>query len=200
VPVVDVGAELDLQAEAGQDLDAARQPGVRGRARGDDADPVTGSQRRRADHPAGRGLRRRAGDEGASTGDGGGSEHGTAGDRHPSQRVGPPAGGQGQRGNPSPAYRAVSPSAQSSGYQRELVHRLRLPYPLLPDPRLSCARELGLPTFTAGDMTLYERLTLIVCEDMVEHVFHPIPEPASHARQVLRWLTKRREGGRTARM
>jgi peroxiredoxin len=94
----------------------------------------------------------------------------------------------------------VSPSAQSSGYQRELVHRLRLPYPLPPDPRLSCARELGLPTFTAGDMTLYERLTLIVCEDMVEHVFHPIPEPASHARQVLRWLTKRREGGRTARM
>jgi peroxiredoxin len=25
-------------------------------------------------------------------------------------------------------------SAQSTGYQRELVHRLRLPYPLIPDP------------------------------------------------------------------
>ncbi|MET8349097.1 MULTISPECIES: MerR family transcriptional regulator [unclassified Micromonospora] len=83
-------------------------------------------------------------------------------------------------------------SAQSTGYQRELVHRLRLPYPLIPDPRLTLAAELGLPTFTAGDMTLYERLTLIVTDEVVEHVFHPIPEPASHALDVMRWLTKRR--------
>jgi hypothetical protein len=41
-------------------------------------------------------------------------------------------------------------------------------------------------------MTLYERLTLIVADDAVEHVFHPIPEPASHALDVMRWLTKRR--------
>jgi hypothetical protein len=45
-------------------------------------------------------------------------------------------------------------------------------------------------------MTLYERLTLVVADDVVEHVFHPIPEPASHARQVLRWLTRRREPAR----
>ena len=94
------------------------------------------------------------------------------------------------------AARVYGLSAQSSGYQRELVHRLRLPYPLIGDPRLTCARALGLPTFTAGDMTLYERLTLIVADDVVEHVFHPIPEPASHARQVLRWLTKRRSASR----
>ena len=90
------------------------------------------------------------------------------------------------------AARVYGLSAQSSGYQRELVHRLRLPYPLIPDPRLTCARSLGLPTFAAGDMTLYERLTLVICDDVVEHVFHPVPEPASHALRVLRWLTKRR--------
>jgi len=90
------------------------------------------------------------------------------------------------------AARVYGLSAQSTGYQRELVHRLRLPYPLIPDPRLTLADALGLPTFTAGDMTLYRRLTLVVADNLVEHVFHPIDEPASHALQVLRWLTKRR--------
>jgi len=94
------------------------------------------------------------------------------------------------------AARVYGLSAQSSGYQRELVHRLRLPYPLLPDPRLTGAAALGLPTFAAGDMTLYARLTLVVCDDVVEHVFHPIPDPAAHPWQVLRWLTRRRGGTR----
>ncbi|MEU4217395.1 MerR family transcriptional regulator [Actinoplanes sp. NPDC026623] len=90
------------------------------------------------------------------------------------------------------ADRVYGLSAQSAGYQRELVHRLRLPYPLLPDPRMTLAGGLGLPTFTAGDMILYERLTLVVLDGVVEHVFHPIPEPSSHALDVLRWLTQRR--------
>jgi len=90
------------------------------------------------------------------------------------------------------AARVYGLSAQSTGYQRELVHRLRLPYPLIPDPKLTLAAALGLPTFTAGDVPLYRRLTLIVADDVVEHVFHPIAEPASHALEVMRWLTKRR--------
>ena len=90
------------------------------------------------------------------------------------------------------AARVYGLSAQSTGYQRELAHRLRLPYPLIPDPRLTLAAAFGLPTFTAGDMTLYERLTLVVADGVVEHVFHPIPEPASHALEVMRWLTKQR--------
>lgn len=53
------------------------------------------------------------------------------------------------------AARVVGLSAQSTGYQRELVHRLHLPYPLLADPRLTAAHVLGLPTFTTGRMTLY---------------------------------------------
>ncbi|MET7424241.1 hypothetical protein [Dactylosporangium sp. NPDC005555] len=39
-------------------------------------------------------------------------------------------------------------------------------------------------------MTLYERLTLVVLDDVVEHVFHPIPEPAAHPLAVLRWLAQ----------
>jgi DNA-binding transcriptional MerR regulator len=90
------------------------------------------------------------------------------------------------------ADRVYGLSAQSIGYQRELVHRLRLPYPLIPDPRMTLAAALGLPTLTVGDLTLYERLTLIVLDGVVEHVFHPIPEPSSHAREVMRWLTRLR--------
>ncbi|GIF53745.1 DNA-binding transcriptional MerR regulator [Asanoa ferruginea] len=90
------------------------------------------------------------------------------------------------------AARVYGLSAQSTGYQRELAHRLRLPYPLIPDPRLTLAAAFGLPTFTAGDMTLYERLTLVVADGVVSHVFHPIPSPASHALEVMRWLTQQR--------
>ncbi|WP_433513641.1 MerR family transcriptional regulator [Nonomuraea sp. CA-143628] len=88
------------------------------------------------------------------------------------------------------AARIYGLSAQSSGYQREVVHRLRLPYPLLADPRLTLAAALGLPTFDAGEMTLYRRLTLIVVDGRVEHVFFPIEEPAGHAEQVMRWLAE----------
>jgi DNA-binding transcriptional MerR regulator/peroxiredoxin len=90
------------------------------------------------------------------------------------------------------ASRVYGLSAQSTGYQRELAYRLRLPYPLIPDPKLTLAAATGLPTRTDGDLTVYERLTLIVADDRVEHVFHPIPDPASHALDVMRWLTQRR--------
>ncbi|SDS83968.1 MerR family transcriptional regulator [Actinoplanes derwentensis] len=90
------------------------------------------------------------------------------------------------------AARVYGLSAQSTGYQRELVHRLRLPYPLIPDPKLTLAAATGLPTRTTGDLTVYERLTLVVTDDLVEHVFHPIPDPASHALDVMRWLTQSR--------
>ncbi|WP_093622182.1 redoxin domain-containing protein [Actinoplanes philippinensis] len=89
------------------------------------------------------------------------------------------------------AARVYGLSAQSPAYQREVVHRLGLPYPLLADPRLTVADALGLPTFEADDMTLYRRLTLIVAGGVIEHVFHPIDEPAAHASRVLEWLAGR---------
>ncbi|MFC3988108.1 hypothetical protein [Actinoplanes siamensis] len=60
-------------------------------------------------------------------------------------------------------------------------------------PRLkkSGACAAGLPTLTSGDLTLYDRLTLIITDDVAEHVFHPIRDPASHALDVMSWLTRR---------
>jgi peroxiredoxin len=59
---------------------------------------------------------------------------------------------------------------------------------VLSDPTLKLASELGLPTFEAGGPTLYKRLTLIVRDNRIEHVFYPIFPPDEHAEQVLGWL------------
>jgi DNA-binding transcriptional MerR regulator len=91
------------------------------------------------------------------------------------------------------ATRVYGLSAQPHAYQRELVHRLGLPYPLIPDPRLSLADSLGLPTFTTAGTARYRRLTLVVADNVVEHVFHPIAQPATHALQVMRWLARRKD-------
>jgi peroxiredoxin len=79
-------------------------------------------------------------------------------------------------------------SAQSGAEQDEAAGRLRLPYPLLSDPELRLAGQLGLPTFSVDGMVLYRRLTLVVRDGVVERVFYPVFPPDAHAARVLRWL------------
>lgn len=79
-------------------------------------------------------------------------------------------------------------SSQDTDYQREVVERLHLPFPMLSDPTRSLARTLGLPTFEVSGLTLYKRLTLIIRDGVIEHVFYPIFPPDEHAGQVLTWL------------
>ena len=57
--------------------------------------------------------------------------------------------------------RVLGLSAQSQEEQLEAAGRLGLPYPLLSDPDLKLATALRLPTFEAGGMRLYRRLTLV---------------------------------------
>jgi peroxiredoxin len=83
-------------------------------------------------------------------------------------------------------------SSQDGDYQREVVERLRLPFQMLSDPTVGFARALGLPTFEAGGLTLYKRLTLIVRDGVVEHAFYPVFPPDEHAHQVLTWLRDQR--------
>jgi len=79
-------------------------------------------------------------------------------------------------------------SSQSTAYQREAVDRVRLPFPLLSDETLALADALPLPTFTAGGMRLFERLTMLISAGSIERVFHPVTSPADHADEVLAWL------------
>jgi peroxiredoxin len=82
-------------------------------------------------------------------------------------------------------------SSQDPAYQREVVERLDLPFSMLSDPEFALADALNLPTFAApGHDRLYTRLTLVVHDGVIEHVFYPIFPPNTHAQQVLDWLQK----------
>jgi peroxiredoxin len=82
-------------------------------------------------------------------------------------------------------------STQDTEYQRELVERLELPFPLLTDTELALTRALRLPTFEVAGHTLLKRLTLVVRDGAIEHVFYPVFPPDTHAAEVLDWLRDR---------
>lgn len=84
--------------------------------------------------------------------------------------------------------RVLALSSDRADYQRALVDRLHLPYPMLSDPRLTLADELELPTFEANGQTLYRRLTLVLRGATIEHVFYPVFPPDTHAHEVARWF------------
>ena len=80
-------------------------------------------------------------------------------------------------------------STQSTAYQREMAERLHLPFEVLSDEGLALAAALRLPTFEVEGMRLIKRLTLVVHDGVIEHVFYPVFPPDEHAGDVVRWLT-----------
>jgi peroxiredoxin/DNA-binding transcriptional MerR regulator len=79
-------------------------------------------------------------------------------------------------------------SSQDTEYQSEVVERLHLPFQMLSDPERSLATTLALPTFETSGLTLYKRLTMIIRDGVIEHVFYPVFPPGDHADQVMAWL------------
>jgi peroxiredoxin len=79
------------------------------------------------------------------------------------------------------------PSNQTTEYQREMVERRGLPFPMLSDTEGRFAAALALPFATGGE-TYLRRLTLIVVNGRIERVFYTVPEPALHAGEVVAWL------------
>jgi peroxiredoxin len=83
-------------------------------------------------------------------------------------------------------------SSQTTEDQREVVGRLGLPFPLLSDDDLHLTHALDLPTHVVAGRTLLKRLTLVVRDSRIEHVFYPIFPPDTHAADVLAWLVAER--------
>lgn len=81
-------------------------------------------------------------------------------------------------------------STQDTGYQREAVERLHLPFELLSDEGLAFAKALNLPTFEAESMTLIKRLTLVIHDGRIEKVFYPVFPPGENAGEVVEWLSR----------
>jgi peroxiredoxin len=85
-------------------------------------------------------------------------------------------------------------SSQDTAYQREAVERLQLPFDLLSDEQLKFASALRLPTFEVDGMKLIKRLTLIIHNGVIEHVFYPVFPPDSNAPAIIHWLVERTTG------
>lgn len=82
-------------------------------------------------------------------------------------------------------------SVQSTEYQREMVDRLHVGFPVLSDPAMELGRALDLPLLEAAGMSLYKRLTLIVRGGRIEHVIYPVFPPDRNAAEVVEWLESR---------
>jgi peroxiredoxin len=79
-------------------------------------------------------------------------------------------------------------STQDTGYQREAVTRLHLPFAILSDADLKLTRALRLPTFSIAGMTLLRRLTMVIDDGAISHVFYPVFPPDKNADEVVAWL------------
>ncbi len=86
-------------------------------------------------------------------------------------------------------------SAQTGEHQREARDRLHLPFQLLSDGSMQLKLLLRLPTFVAGGMELYKRLTLIVEDGRIAKVFYPVFPPDRNADDVLGWLRSAAQPG-----
>jgi peroxiredoxin len=80
-------------------------------------------------------------------------------------------------------------STQDTGYQREAVERLHLPFELLSDEGLAFVTALNLPTFEVEGMPLIKRLTLVIHNGRIEKVFYPMFPPGENASEVVEWLS-----------
>lgn len=81
-------------------------------------------------------------------------------------------------------------STQDSGYQREAVQRLHLPFAILSDERLELTNALQLPTFTTAGMTLLKRLSLVIDGGTIAHVLYPVFPPDQNASRLIAWLSR----------
>ena len=90
------------------------------------------------------------------------------------------------------AARVFGLSTQDTGYQREAVQRLHLPFPLLSDARLALSRALRLPTMEVAGLTLIKRLAMVIDEGTITKAFYPVCPPDRNAAEVLAGLREHR--------
>lgn len=79
-------------------------------------------------------------------------------------------------------------SSQSTDYQLEAAERLHLPFPILSDHDFTLTDALRLPTFDVDGMKLLKRLTMIIVNGEIRHVFYPVFPPDRSAAEVVAWL------------
>lgn len=82
-------------------------------------------------------------------------------------------------------------STQDTAYQSEAAERLQLPFPLVSDHGHELTHAIRLPTFTAEGMLLLKRITLLIEDGAISHIFYPVFPPDRNAADVLAHLQAR---------
>jgi peroxiredoxin len=82
-------------------------------------------------------------------------------------------------------------STQDTAYQRELVERLGVPFPILSDEHLTLARAMRLPMMEIAGYPLLKRIAWIARDGVIERVFYPVFPPDRNASIVLTDLRAR---------
>ncbi len=80
-------------------------------------------------------------------------------------------------------------STQDTAYQKEAAERLHLPFAILSDADLRLTKAIRLPTFETGGMVLHKRLTMVIDDGRIAHVFYPVFPPDRNAADVVAWLS-----------
>ncbi|HEV2643586.1 MAG TPA: peroxiredoxin, partial [Candidatus Elarobacter sp.] len=76
-------------------------------------------------------------------------------------------------------------STQDTAYQREMVERVHVPFPVLSDADLALTRALRLPTMDVAGQTLLKRIAWIARDGVIARVFYPVFPPDRNAAEVL---------------
>jgi peroxiredoxin len=87
-------------------------------------------------------------------------------------------------------YEVIGVSGQSAIEQARFASREPISYILLSDPKLRLAELLGLPTTGSQAARAYKPLTIIVRDQRIARVFHPIGG-VDEAGVVVRWVRDR---------
>lgn len=82
-------------------------------------------------------------------------------------------------------------SSQTTDYQSEMAERLHLPFAILSDHAFELTDAIRLPTFEAAGMRLLKRLTMVIDNGRVAHVFYPVFPPDRSAQDMVDWLKSR---------
>lgn len=85
-------------------------------------------------------------------------------------------------------------STQDSAYQKEAAERLHLPFAILSDAELRLTKAIRLPSFETSGMVLLRRLTMVIDEGRITHVFYPVFPPDRNAADVIAWLARQASG------
>jgi peroxiredoxin len=83
-------------------------------------------------------------------------------------------------------------STQYTEYQREVVTRLHLNFPILSDEKLELTKAMNLPKFELPDVgVLLKRMVLLIKEGTIVKVFYPVFPPDKSAQEVVDYLREK---------